>query len=198
MHLEISPRQTGKTFRLVQAALKAIKKRKRIVIVGNSRAHIKFIREEICRYRYFPMYPKDIMVTFCLYKSFPSVDRSCKKFDAYFFDDFDQAPRGHFTRELIFKNGYYYTTPRFIRKLSYVKHYRKFSKKIGYYDTLLELVRIKKGNFHSYHRKGVMLDIDTLTSYATYLGCFRTQLENSFEIPRRERNKEVDFARRGY
>jgi len=143
MYLEISPRQSGKTHRLIQRAVRLLKMNKRILIVcldWNSCLRIKLKVSSI----YFNKNLCNLILT--SYKNYKQYNPS--EFDVIFYDEFDFGGTNICASNYLLRNGYYCTTPRFVRDYDYISNYKHNRLLIP--DTLLELVAYKNFRYNKY------------------------------------------------
>jgi thymidine kinase len=137
IYLEISPRQTGKTTRLVQAATDWINKNLEnhaiICTVNNSaKKHVQYlINIYLINNHRIKVITQHESITYL---------KNLK----WFYDEFD-----HFEKKnllIIDETGYYVTTPKFIRN------------EIKSDDLLMNLLKTKNGEYERYERDKTLLD----------------------------------------
>jgi len=142
MYLEISTRQSGKTHRAIQKAVKALKSGKNVLYVCLNQGTARLIMDTVIAAVLSDKPRGSFSVT--TYESFRDFDIG-RKIHLYIFDEFDFAQTPRINHNLIRKNGYYVTTPRFHRNTEYRKRYRMKRKwKAVAFDLLYELVMLKK------------------------------------------------------
>jgi hypothetical protein len=197
MYLEISARQSGKTYRMIKIAARLLKQGKRVMFVTRTQGAMRSISEMLWRLNAIP---KGVVVTFTTYQSYKTSIRGQKPFDATFFDEFDFAGTPT-DSSFILKNGYYSTTPAFIRSTKYLIKYlerRKSGKKFKF-DLLVELVIAKKYKFKNYRPINRDMIYEPWLSYNETLGSWRTLTvpgdPSGLELPRMESSLPFELHR---
>lgn len=147
MYLEISPRQSGKTTRLAKFAVKKALSGKRVVVMLTSQQSVvRFIELLHTIEDAYLCGSKIYTVT---YDNYGRHLKYGSAFDWYLFDEFDYACDPSIDRTYIKKNGYYSTTPRFIRDAKYRRTYNaKRKQNCIAFDLMLELTRKRKRTPH--------------------------------------------------
>lgn len=168
MYLEISGRQCGKTYRMVNHAVKLIKAGKEVMFVCHTWAAGRLIQSLIWQKVGFHSKP----IHYCTYKSFLHAIVG-RKLDQIYFDEFDFAKiRKRDIHSYIFEiGGYYATTPKFIRTTEYRQKYRK-EKRCD--DLLLELLKANRYRYKSY---SLNVNFKEFKQHGLTLSEYQTEME---------------------
>jgi hypothetical protein len=194
MYLEISSRQSGKTYRMVKIASRLMKQGKRVLFVTRTQGAMKQISEMMWRLNAIP---KGSVVTFTTYRNYKDYIRGRGTFDATFFDEFD-FPGTSTDQTFIVRNGYYSTTPAFIRSTQYIVTYieKRKSGKPFKYDLLVELVIAKRYKFKTYRPVNKDIVYEPWLPYNEVFGSWRTVIDPcGLEYPRREPSVSFELKR---
>lgn len=172
MYLEISPRQSGKTTRMIKYAIRLIRKGHSVLFVSISQRYIRHLSDQLVRQ--LSIKSDTPVITFTTYASYKKGNFKSTAYDFVLFDEFDFA---NVNKDFIVKNGYYSTTPRFIRSTKYIKDY--MVKRLGgkKFDLLMELVIIKKYKFKTYfNAKSIHTCLNENFSYCDAFGSWRSKV----------------------